>query len=70
MNFDRLYTLWQAVTAAPETPAVAEVGSYKGGSSKFIAETLKAVGRSPRFYVCDTFAGHARVDPGIDGVAV
>jgi O-methyltransferase len=68
MHFDRLYTLWQGVTAAPDAPAVAEVGSYKGGSSKFIAETLKALGRSPRFYVCDTFAGHARVDPDIDGV--
>jgi O-methyltransferase len=69
MHFDRLYTLWQAVTAAPDTPAVAEVGSYKGGSSKFIAEALRTLGRSPRFYVCDTFAGHARVDPKIDGVS-
>jgi len=69
MHFDRLYTLWQAVTAAPDAPAVAEVGSYKGGSSKFIAETLRTLGRAPRFYVCDTFAGHARVDREIDGVS-
>jgi len=68
MNFDRLYTLWQAVSGAPDAPAVAEVGSYKGGSSKFIAETLRTMGRSPRFYVCDTFQGHARVDAAIDGV--
>ena len=68
MHFDRLYTLWQALTAAPDAPAVAEVGSYKGGSSKFIAETLRAMGRSPHFYVCDTFAGHARVDTEIDPV--
>jgi O-methyltransferase len=68
MNFDRLYTLWQAVTDAPPGFPMVEVGSYKGGSSKFIAETLKQAGRSPHFYVCDTFQGHARVDPAIDGV--
>ena len=69
MNFDRLYSLWQAVTSSPDGLPVAEVGSYKGGSSKFIAETLKEMGRSPRFYVCDTFQGHARVDAAIDGVS-
>lgn len=68
MNFDRLYTLWQAVMGAPRDLPMVEVGSYKGGSSKFIAETLKRAGRSPRFYVCDTFQGHARLDPAIDGV--
>jgi O-methyltransferase len=68
MNFDRLYTLWQAVLSAPLDLPMAEVGSYKGGSSKFIAETLRRAGRSPRFYVCDTFSGHARLDPAIDGV--
>ena len=68
MNFDRLYTLWQAVLTAPRGLPIVEVGSYKGGSSKFIAETLRVAGQSPRFYVCDTFEGHARLDPAIDGV--
>jgi O-methyltransferase len=68
MNFDRLYTLWQAVSRAPEGFPIVEVGSYKGGSSKFIAEAFRRVGRSPHFYVCDTFSGHARLDAAIDGV--
>jgi hypothetical protein len=29
MHFDRLYTLWQAVTAAPDAPAVAESAATK-----------------------------------------
>jgi O-methyltransferase len=69
MNFDRLYTLWQGVMRVPDGCPVIEVGSYKGGSAKFIAETLRRAGRSPRLYVCDTFQGHARLDPAIDGVA-
>jgi O-methyltransferase len=69
MHYDRLYALWQAVTSSPDGYAVAEVGSYKGGSSKFIAESLRAMGRAPRFYVCDTFAGHARLDAAVDGVS-
>jgi predicted O-methyltransferase YrrM len=68
MHFDRLYTLWQTALAAPQGLPIVEVGSYKGGSSKFIAETLRQAGQSPRFYVCDTFQGHARIDPVIDGV--
>lgn len=68
MNFDRLYTLWQAALGAPRGYPIAEVGSYKGGSSKFIAETLRVAGQSPHFYVCDTFEGHARLDPAVDGV--
>jgi O-methyltransferase len=67
MDFDRLYTIWQAVKRAPDGLPVVEVGSYKGGSSKFIADALRQVQRAPRFYVCDTFQGHARIDPEIDG---
>ncbi len=66
MNYDRLYTLWQAVRAAPpDTPAI-EIGSYLGGSARFIGEAFQATGRAPRLYVCDTFAGHAQTDPTID----
>jgi O-methyltransferase len=68
MDYDRLYTLWQAVQGAPEGYPIAEVGAYLGGSARFIAETLRQSGRPPRFYVCDTFAGHPRVAPEIDVV--
>ena len=68
LNADRLYTLWQAAHRMPAAAtAVAEVGVFKGGSSKLIAETMHVDGRSPRFYVCDTFAGHAEVNPDVDG---
>lgn len=60
MNYDRLYVLWQAVRGARSELPVVEVGAYKGGSARFICETLRHDGRSPRFYVCDTFAGHPR----------
>lgn len=66
MNYDRLYTLWQAVHAAPADQPVIEIGSYLGGSARFISQALTAAARSPLFYVCDTFAGHAQTDPEID----
>lgn len=67
MSYDRLYTIWQALRRAPQNTIFAEVGSYRGGSAKFIAETLRRAGRADALFVCDTFAGHARVDPGLDG---
>lgn len=66
MDLDRLHMLWQAARGAPVGKPIVEVGAYKGGSAKFIAEALRHAGRSPRFYVCDTFTGHPRVDPDID----
>jgi O-methyltransferase len=66
MNYDRLYTLWQAVLAAPPGAAAIEIGSYRGGSARFIAEAFQARGQTPRFYLCDTFAGPVETDPNID----
>ncbi len=68
LGYDRLYTLWQGVQAVTSPKFnVAEVGTYKGGSAKFIAEALQRKGRDNRFYVCDTFEGHASVDLAVDG---
>jgi hypothetical protein len=66
MDFDRLYTLWQAVRGAPPATPIIEIGTYMGGSAKFIAECLRAAGRSDRMYVCDTFHGHAHLHPEFD----
>lgn len=66
MNYDRLYTLWQAVAEAPADAPVIEIGSYLGGSARFISEALKARGTTPPLYVCDTFAGHADTSESID----
>jgi predicted O-methyltransferase YrrM len=69
LYFDRLYTLWQGVAGQlPGEYAVAEVGAYRGGSAHFIADALRHFGLSPRFFVCDTFAGHAEVDTRLDGL--
>jgi predicted O-methyltransferase YrrM len=66
MHYDRLYTLWQAVRNAPPGLPAIEIGSYLGGSARFIATAFAAAGQAPRFYVCDTFAGHAQTDAEID----
>jgi hypothetical protein len=69
LNLDRLYTLWQLVQKLPPAAtAAAEVGVYKGGSSRFIAEALIARGRQIPLYACDTFRGHAEVDEAVDGL--
>jgi FkbM family methyltransferase len=66
MDYDRLYSIWQAVQTAPAHVAIVEVGAYLGGSARFIVEAFKYRGEAPRFYVCDTFRGHARVDDLLD----
>ena len=66
MNYDRLYTIWQAVQAAPADLPIIEVGTYRGGSAKFICESQRQAGHTSPFYVCDTFAGHPRVNSVLD----
>ena len=69
LHFDRLYTLWQGVTALPiDATATAEIGAYRGGSARFIAEAMRSCNRELPFYVCDTFQGHVEVDESLDGV--
>ena len=68
LNYDRLYTLWQAVLSIPSPVLpIVEIGTYRGGSAKFILETLKQNRHENQFYVFDTFEGHAVVDESIDG---
>lgn len=68
LNADRLYTLWQGVVNMPAgATAVAEVGVFKGGSAKFLAEAMLATDRVMPLYACDTFDGHAAVDESVDG---
>lgn len=67
LNLDRLYTLWQGITTLPaDAAAVAEVGAYKGGSARFIAEAMRLAGRELPIYVADTFEGHVEVDDTVD----
>jgi len=66
MHLDRLFTLWQAVQRMPAGHPIVEIGAYLGGSARFISEACRLRSLEPRFYVCDTFSGHARTDPTFD----
>jgi O-methyltransferase len=70
LDVDRLYTLWQGVRELPQSArAVAEVGVYRGGSARFIAEALCLHNRCDVvFYACDTFEGHTEVEQDLDGL--
>jgi O-methyltransferase len=60
LGADRLYMLWQTArnVAALGLPA-AEIGSFRGGSARFIAEALQTHGHAaPELHVVDTFEGH------------
>jgi O-methyltransferase len=60
LGYDRLYVLWQAVgNVAGVLGAVAEVGSFRGGSAYFIADAFRALtGEEADIEVFDTFEGH------------
>lgn len=71
LNYDRLYTLWQGLSRVSPEDIVVEVGTYRGGSGKFLSRALlhqqSHAKESSRVFLCDTFSGHAVVDPTIDG---
>jgi O-methyltransferase len=69
LEHNRLFVLWHAVRNTYRLDrAAAEVGSYKGGSAKFIAEAFGYWGRFPTIHVIDTFEGHPDVIvPAVDG---
>jgi hypothetical protein len=60
LGYDRLYVFWQAVqNVANMSGAVAEVGTYRGGSAYFMASAFRAVtGAEVPLHVFDTFEGH------------
>ena len=68
LSYDRLYILWQAVVGIPlANLPIAEIGTYRGGSAKFILRALEHHGYQNRFHIFDTFEGHVLVDSSIDG---
>lgn len=60
LQYYRLFHLWQAVESTRHLRhAIAEIGTYKGGSAYFLAGAAKAlVGEELPVYVFDTFEGH------------
>jgi hypothetical protein len=69
LNYDRLHILWQIILNLTSSDfPIAEIGTYKGGSAKFISEALKMNKLTNEFHVFDTFEGHAVVDKRVDGL--
>lgn len=60
LGYDRLYVFWQAAGNLVDVPgAVAEIGSYRGGSAYFIASAfIRTTGGEVPMHVFDTFEGH------------
>ncbi len=71
LYYDRLHTLWQLTeTLARTRPAreirAAEVGVYRGGTSRFLAEACRELGMHLRLHAFDTFRGHPAGDVRAD----
>lgn len=69
LDYDRLLVLWQAVknTYRLQQP-VSEVGSYKGGSARFLSSAFTYFGSDPAIHIFDTFSGHPdQIDASKDG---
>ena len=64
-DYSRLCVLWLAVKNTVQVDhSVAEVGVFRGGSSRFIAASFKQSNQFPAIHVFDTFEGHPDiVDP-------
>ncbi len=68
LYYDRLFTLWQGILSLNSSDcSIAEIGTYKGGSARFIIETLNKNKYKNKFFVFDTFKGHSVVDERVDG---
>lgn len=72
LDHNRLFVLWQAIrNTRPAEGDIAEVGSYRGGSARFLAVAAAQMGWDPILHVMDTFTGHPEsADFKRDGVHV
>src|SRR5688500_17930474 len=72
--YDRLYTIYQSLQSVKrnivdgQAVNFAEIGVFKGGTSRFIALCAAAMKLNSRLHSFDTFEGHTDVDivPGVD----
>jgi len=72
LYFDRLYSMYQALENSlplAREGMIAEVGVYKGGGLRFLAEAATQLGYGERtIFALDTFEGHPdRIDHAVDG---
>lgn len=74
LGYDRLYTIYQAMQAVQRLTgdgqpiSLAEVGVFKGGTSRFMAMCAAAMNLNAKMHSFDTFEGHESVDikSGVD----
>jgi predicted O-methyltransferase YrrM len=68
LKYDRLFTFWQILMRLPfaDDPIV-EIGTYRGGSAKFLFHAIKQFNLNCPLYVFDTFEGHVNVNEDLDG---
>lgn len=64
LYYDRLYTIYQCVAnmKGKNHITMAEVGVYKGGTTRFMAEAALSFGLAYSHFAFDTFEGHDRKD--------
>lgn len=67
LYYERLHTLYagilNAVRLNADPCAIVEIGVFRGGGSRFLAEALVELGaKSPRLFCFDTFGGHCDED--------
>lgn len=69
LDHNRLLSLWHSVRNVSNlSGCIAEVGSYRGGSAKFIARSSKYFDVKASLHVFDTFEGHpSTIVQGKDG---
>jgi O-methyltransferase len=77
LGYDRLYTIYQSLQAVQrlyinKPVNFAEIGVFKGGTSRFIASCAASMNLNAKLYSFDTFEGHADADikSGADRVEV
>jgi len=70
LYYDRLYTLFQEIRNLKAIRHgrvnICEAGVYRGGSSRFIAMSCKALDVDATIYSVDTFSGHSDKDVHTD----
>lgn len=59
LYYDRFLTIYDAIKCIQQNSDIVEIGSKKGGSTKFIASLANS---NSKIYCCDTFRGHVQLE--------
>ena len=71
LSRQKLYLLLQLfLTATAQEGDVMEAGTCSGGSALLLAREADGAGLNKRFWLLDTFVGHQKIDPKLDGTHI